>query len=37
MDQGIMSSPNSKPGKTLNDVTVEVVKSFCNSDEVSNA
>jgi hypothetical protein len=35
MDQGIMSSPNPKPGKTLNEVTVEVVKSFCNSDEVS--
>jgi hypothetical protein len=35
MDQGIMSSPNSKTGKSLNDVTVEVVKSFCNSDEVS--
>jgi hypothetical protein len=26
MDQGIMSSPNPKPGKTLNEVTVEVVK-----------
>jgi hypothetical protein len=25
MDQGIMSSPNPKPGKTLNEVTVEVV------------
>jgi hypothetical protein len=35
MDQGIMSSPNPKPGKTLNEVTVEVVKSFYNSDEVS--
>jgi hypothetical protein len=35
MDEGIMSSPNPKPGKTLNKVTVEVVKSFYNSDEVS--
>jgi hypothetical protein len=35
MDQGIMSSPNPKPGKTLNEVTVEVVKSFYNSDDVS--
>jgi hypothetical protein len=35
MDQGIMSSPNPKPGKTLNEITVEVVKSFYNSDEVS--
>jgi hypothetical protein len=34
MDQGIMSSPNLKPGKTLNEVTVEVLKSICNSDEV---
>jgi hypothetical protein len=34
MDQGIMSSPNAKPGKTLNKITVEVVKSFYNSDEV---
>jgi hypothetical protein len=33
MDQGIMSSPNPKPGKTLNEVTNEVIKSFC--DEVS--
>jgi hypothetical protein len=35
MDQGIMSTPNLKPGKTLNEVTVEVVKSFYDSDEVS--
>jgi hypothetical protein len=35
MDQDIMSSPNPKPDKTLNEVTVEVVKSFCSSDEVS--
>jgi hypothetical protein len=35
MDQGIMSSPNLKPGKSLNKVTVEVVKSFYNNDEVS--
>jgi hypothetical protein len=35
MNQGIMSSPNLKPGKTLNEVTVGVVKSFYNSDEVS--
>jgi hypothetical protein len=35
VDQGIMSSPNPKPGKTLNRVTVEVVKSSYNSDEVS--
>jgi hypothetical protein len=35
MNQGIMSSPYLKPGKTLNKVTVEVVKSFYNSDEVS--
>jgi hypothetical protein len=27
--------PDPKPGKTLNEVTVEVVKSFYNSDEVS--
>jgi hypothetical protein len=30
-----MSSPNPKPGKNLNEVTVEVVKRFYNSDEVS--
>jgi hypothetical protein len=30
-----MSSPNSKPDQTLNEVTVEVVKSFYKSDEVS--
>jgi hypothetical protein len=30
-----MSSPNPKPGKTSNEVTVQVVKSFYNSDEVS--
>jgi hypothetical protein len=30
-----MSSPNPKPGKILSKVTVEVVKSFYNSDEVS--
>jgi hypothetical protein len=35
MSQGIMSSPNPKPGKTSDEVTVEVVKSFYNSDEVS--
>jgi hypothetical protein len=35
MDQGIMYSPNPKRGKTLNKVTVEVVKSFFYSDEVS--
>jgi hypothetical protein len=34
MDQDIMSSPNPKPGKTLNKVTVEDVKSSYNSDEV---
>jgi hypothetical protein len=34
MDQGIMSSPNLKPGKNLKEVTVEVVKRFYNSDEV---
>jgi hypothetical protein len=28
MNQGIMSSPNLKLGKTLNEVTVEIVKSF---------
>jgi hypothetical protein len=32
MDQGIMPSPNPKPGKTLNEVTIEVVKSFCNGE-----
>jgi hypothetical protein len=37
MNQGIMSSPNPKPGKTLNKVTVEVVKSFYNGDEESGA
>jgi hypothetical protein len=35
MNKGIMSLPNLKPGKTLNKVTAEVVRSFCNSDEVS--
>jgi hypothetical protein len=35
MDQSIMSSPNPKPSKTLNEVIVEVVRSFYNSDEVS--
>jgi hypothetical protein len=35
MNQGIMSSTNLKPGETLNKVTVEVVKSFYNSDKVS--
>jgi hypothetical protein len=35
MDQGITSSPNPKPVKTLNEVTVEVLKSFYNSDEVT--
>jgi hypothetical protein len=35
MNQGIMSSPNPKPSKTLNEVNVEVVKSFYKSDEVS--
>jgi hypothetical protein len=34
MDQSIMSSPNPKPGKTLNEITAEAVKSFYNSDEV---
>jgi hypothetical protein len=28
-----MSSPNPKPGKTLNKVTAEVVKSFYNSEK----
>jgi hypothetical protein len=36
MDQGIINSSNSKPGKTLNEVTAEVVKSSCNSCEVSS-
>jgi hypothetical protein len=35
MDQGIMSSPHPKPGKTLNKFTVEVVESLYSSDEVS--
>jgi hypothetical protein len=35
MDHGIISSPNPKSGKTLNEVAVEVVKSFYDSDEVS--
>jgi hypothetical protein len=35
MNHGIMSSPSLKPGKTLKEVTVEVVKSFYNGDEVS--
>jgi hypothetical protein len=35
MDQGTMSSPNPKPGKTLNELTIEGIKSFCSSDEVS--
>jgi hypothetical protein len=34
MNKGIMSLPNLKPGKTLNKVTAEVVRSFCNSDEL---
>jgi hypothetical protein len=32
-DQGILSSPNPRPGKNLNKVTVEVVESFCNCDQ----
>jgi hypothetical protein len=35
MDQGIMSSSDPKLGKTLNEVTVEVVKRFYNSDGIS--
>jgi hypothetical protein len=35
VDQGVISSPNPNSGKTLNEVTAEVVKSFYNSDEVS--
>jgi uncharacterized lipoprotein YajG len=35
MDQGIMTSFNPKPGKTLNKVTVEVLKSYYNNDEVT--
>jgi hypothetical protein len=35
MDQGIMSSSDHKPDRTLNEVTVEVVEIFYNSDEVS--
>jgi hypothetical protein len=35
MDQGIMSSLNPKPGKNLNEFTVEVAKSLFNSDEAS--
>lgn len=35
MDEGILSSPNPRPGKTLNEVTVEVVKSFYNNDEIN--
>jgi hypothetical protein len=35
MVQGIMSSPNPKPSRALNEVTAEAVKSFYNSDQVS--
>jgi hypothetical protein len=35
LDQGIVSSPNLKPSKTLSEVTVEGMKSFYNSDKVS--
>jgi hypothetical protein len=35
MDRGIMSLTNPRPGKTLNEVTVEVVIRFYNSDDVS--
>jgi hypothetical protein len=35
MDQGIISSTNPKTGKNLKEVTVEVVKSSYNSDEMS--
>jgi hypothetical protein len=35
VDQGIVSLCNPKPGKSLNRVVVEVVKSFCNCGEVS--
>jgi hypothetical protein len=36
MGLGIMNSPNPKPGKTLNEVSAEVVKSSYNSCEVSS-
>jgi hypothetical protein len=32
MDQGVLSSPNHKPGKTTNKVTTEVLKSFYNNE-----
>jgi hypothetical protein len=35
VDQGIMSSPNPKSGKVLNEFTAEIVKSFYNSDRAS--
>jgi hypothetical protein len=35
MDKGFLSSSDSNPGKTLNRVTVEVVKTFSNNDSVS--
>lgn len=34
-EKGVMSSPNPKPGKTLNISTVEIIKKFYECDEVS--
>jgi hypothetical protein len=35
MDQGIKSSPHSKPGLALNEVIVEVARSFYSSEKMS--
>lgn len=34
-EKGILSTPNPKPGKTLDEATTSLVKEFYNSDEVS--
>jgi transposase len=34
-ENGILSTPNPKPGKTLNENVVELVKDFSNSDDVN--
>jgi hypothetical protein len=35
IDQGILSTPNPIWGKTLNEITVEVMKYFYNTDEMN--
>lgn len=34
-EKGILSTPNPKPGKTLNENTAQLIKDFYNSDDVS--